>query len=169
MIIREKNGTLHQTDTANRQLERIGLEWHETGKKIMHKKTDSGRAVILKLFGESESLAHDDVVYADEALVIAVDILPTEAIVLQPASLRDMALICYELGNKHLPLFYDDGELSMPYDGPVFTLLSKAGYNPVKQSRRLLHPMRTSVAAHRHEGVSLFSRILQLTTPSDAP
>lgn len=167
MIIQEKTGTLQQVEKGNRQIERVNLEWHETAKKILHKKTDTGRAVIMKLFKEGECLAQDDVVYTDDQLIICIEILPTEAIVLQPASLKDMAYVCYEIGNKHLPLFYHEGELAMPYDEPVFRMLVKAGYNPVRENRKLLQQVKTSVTAHRHAGTTLLSKILQLTAPSD--
>lgn len=167
MIIQEKIGSLQHTATGNRRIERVNLEWHETAKKILHKKTDTGRAVIMKFFTEGESLAQDDILYMDHELVICTNILPTEAIVLLPASLKAMAYVCYEIGNKHLPLFYQDGELAMPYDEPVFRMLVKAGYDPRKENRKLFAQMKTSVAAHRHTGSTLFSKILQLTSPSD--
>lgn len=168
MIIQQKTGTLQQIKPGDRQVEQIGLEWYETGKKILHKRTDAGRAVVLKLLNEAAPLQQDDVVYMDDALLIAIRILPAEAIVLQPATLHEMAMACYEIGNKHLPLFYQDGILTMPYDTPVFNQLLKAGYQPQKENRQLLYPLKTSVMAHRHTGSSLFSKILQLTNSPDA-
>ena len=169
MIIQNKIGSLQQIDQGNRVLETVGLQWHESAKKILHKKTDRGRAVVCKLLNVAEGLQQDDVVYMDDSLIISISILPCEAIVLQPRSLQEMAMACYEIGNKHLALFYEDGELSMPFDAPVFNQLLRAGYKPLQEERRLLHPLKTSVTAHRHTGTSLFSKILELTAPSDAP
>ncbi len=78
-----------------------------------------------------------------------------------------MASVCYEIGNKHLPLFYESDELLVPYEDPLFRLLAAGGFNPVREKRKLLQPLKTTVAAHGHNGgSSLFSKILQLTTPS---
>jgi urease accessory protein len=51
----------------------------------------------------------------------------------------------------------------MPYDAPVFRMLQAAGFKPVQQVRKLLYPLRTTVAAHSHDN-SLFSKILKLTS-----
>jgi urease accessory protein len=84
--------------------------------------------------------------------------------------MHDMAYVCYEIGNKHLPLFYDKDELLVPYDAPVFRMLEASGFNPVRQQRKLLSQLKTTVAPHNHAGTreSLFSKILQLTNAADA-
>src|SRR3954464_5751344 len=130
MIIREKIGTLKDIDPVNRVIERLPLPWYESGKRILHKRTDKGREVVLKFMKENPNLSQDDVVYADDRLMIVIDIEPCEAIVLEPSSLYDMALICYEIGNKHLPLFYDNGQLLIPFDATFFRWLEKSGYSP---------------------------------------
>ena len=59
-----------------------------------------------------------------------------------------MASVCYEIGNKHLPLFYEDDELLLPYEAPLFQLLLAAGYDVKQGKRKLLDPLRTSVTPH---------------------
>ncbi len=148
MLIEKKIGSFKSMVPGCRRVETIALHWYETAKKILHKKTDAGREVVLKLFNETERLTQDDVMYTSEDLVICIDIIPAKAIVLRPASAKDMAWLCYEIGNKHLPLFYDDEELSMPYEDPVFTMLVAAGFTPLIENRKLLLQLKTSVAPH---------------------
>ncbi len=168
MLLKEKIGSLKDTQAGSRHIDYIHLHWHETAKKILHKKTSGGLEIRMKFFNETESLQQDDIVYADEELLICIEIVPVKAMVLMPASMEEMARICYELGNKHLPLFYENGQLAMPYEAPVFNLLLAAGYQPVMEERKLLQPMKTSVTPHGHNsGGSLFSKILQLTKPAD--
>ena len=168
MLIKQKIGSLNDMEVGSRRIEYLHLQWYEVSKKILHKKTDQNREVTMKFFGGDESLQQGDVVYTDSDLLICIDIVAVKAIVCKPASIHEMALLCYEIGNKHLALFYDNGELAMPYDDPVFKMLTAAGFNPVIENRKLLLQMKTSVTPHGHgNSTSLFSKILQLTSSAD--
>lgn len=168
MIINKKIGNLASFSIKDRKIDRLSLEWYECNKRIVTKRTESGREVTLKFLGEAQKLTQDDVLYADAENYIVVTVLPCETIVLKPSSLYEMALVCYEIGNKHLPLFYADDFLVMPYDAPTYRLLQASGFAPVIEKRKLLHQLRTTVLPHAHNGSeSLFSKILKLTTPAN--
>ena len=168
MLIKQKIGSLKNIEPGGRHIECIHLQWYEMAKKILHKKTDKGREVVMKFFREGESLLQDDVIYADDDLLICIDVLPVKAIVLTPASMWEMAYLCYEIGNKHLPLFYEGEQLAMPYEDPVYNMLVAAGYQPLIENRKLLLQMKTSVTPHGDaNATSLFSKILQLTNAAD--
>ncbi len=168
MIIKEKAGNLSSFDVAHRSIERVSLEWFEVNKRILHKRTQAGREIVLKFMNEAQGLTHDDVLWSDETAVIVVDIKTDEAIVVKPTSMHQMAALCYEIGNKHLPLFYSNDEIMVPYEAPLFKLLSAAGYEPRKENKRLTNQLKTTVTPHDNSGSkpSLFTKILQLTTPS---
>ncbi len=165
MLIQQKAGNMATTPPNGRHIDWLPLEWYESNKRILRKRTLSGREIALKFLHENPALTQGDILYADEQTLIAIDILPCEVIAIQPASMYEMASVCYEIGNKHLPLFYEDGVLLVPYEAPLFNLLDAGGLAPHREKRKLLHPLKTTVAAHGH-GSSLFSKILQLTTPS---
>jgi urease accessory protein len=78
-----------------------------------------------------------------------------------------MASVCYEIGNKHLPLFYESDELLVPFELPLFRLLSAQGYDVKQEERKLLQPLKTTVSPHEHGGSSLFSKIMKLTTSNE--
>ena len=167
MVIKEKRGNLSNINDKCRFIDRLSLEWYETNKRILHRQTGSGKEVTLKFLTEAPNLQQDDVLYEDENSLIVVEILSCEAIVLKPASLYAMAYACYEIGNKHLPLFYENDSLLIPYEAPLFRTLQAAGFEPQRQHRKLLHPIRTTVLPHTHTGEkkeSLFTKILNLTT-----
>jgi urease accessory protein len=167
MIIKQKLGTLGDFVQDRRIIDRVELEWYETNKRILHKKTLAGREIVLKFLKEQPLLTEDDVVYEDTSLLIVVLIKPCEVIAVRPSSLYQMASLCYEIGNKHLPLFYEKDEVLVPYETPVFNLLTAAGFDPIRTIRKLLYPLKTSVIPHHHSGTTgLFSKILQLTTPA---
>jgi len=168
MIIHKKMGTIKDYTTEDLILDLLPIEWYETNKRILHKQTKSGKQVVLKFLNESPDLMQDDVIFADEQYIVAIDIQPCDAIIIQPASMQQMAAVCYEIGNKHLPLFLQGDEVLVPYEAPLFSMLTAAGYNPLREKRKLVHLVRTTVSPHGHSGNgSLFSKILQLTNLSN--
>lgn len=143
----------------------LSLEWFETGKKILHKRSALGKEIVLKRINETTALEQDDVVFADDQHLIVIDILPCSTIRIQPKTMYAMAQVVYEIGNKHLPLFYQDDALLVPFEKPLFQVLQAAGFEPKAETAKLLHPLKTTVAPHGHgnNNPSLFSRILQMT------
>lgn len=168
MVIKQIIGTLKNVDEDNLTIDWLPLEWYETGKRILHKKTVSGKEVVLKLLNNPQPLQQNDVVYKDEERLIVIDIKPCTTIIIRPETMYQMASVVYEIGNKHLPLFYEADTLLVPFEQPLFHLLKAAGFAPEKSERKLLYPLKTSVAPHGHGGgESLFSKILKLTTPAN--
>lgn len=168
MIIHKKLGRLNDIILEDRYIDLLPIEWYETNKRILHKQTNSGKPVVIKFLNQSPDLTQDDVIFADGQCIVAIDIQPCDAIIIQPASMQQMAAVCYEIGNKHLPLFLQGDEVLVPYEAPLLRMLTAAGFNPLREKRKLLHPLRTTVSPHGHSGnVSLFSKILQLTNSSN--
>jgi urease accessory protein len=170
MIIKEKLGTLSSFAMNGRTIDRLPLEWYECNKRILHKRTELGRELMLKFLNSAPNLQQDDVLLADEQILVVVEVLPCETIVLRPSTMHQMAYACYEIGNRHLPLFMEGDALLLPHEAPVFRLLQAAGFAPQVEKRKLLNPLRTTVTPHQHAGEgkeSLFSKILKLTAPSN--
>lgn len=167
MIVKEKIGNLELFAVNNRNIDYVLLDWYETNKRILHKKTNTGREVSMKFLQESPQLTVGDIIYEDDFSLIAIDIKDCDAIIIRPRSMHEMAAICYELGNKHLPLFYQDEEVLVAYEAPLFKLLKAGGYVVEQANKKLLQPLRTSVAPHGDGNSSLFNRILKLTTDKE--
>jgi urease accessory protein len=164
MIIKTKLGKLESLGVGEKQIDYLDLEWYELSKRIINKSTRSGREVFLKFLGQSEPFQQDDVLYADQDQVIAVDVIACDAIELHPSSMFEMASLCYEIGNKHVPLFYEGETILVPFELPLFRLLENSGFNPRKVQKKLLHSFKTTVSPHEHvSGNSLFTRIMRLT------
>ncbi|WGE31673.1 urease accessory protein UreE [Actinobacillus genomosp. 2] len=135
----------------NQQIDTVELQWYESERNILRKTSKSGREVAFRLLKEGQRLKHDDVVFVSESLVITIEIVPSEVIVLSPKTLPEMARACYEIGNKHSPLFLDGDEVTLPYDKPMFEWLQAAGFEPKKAERRLSQALRANSAqGHGH-------------------
>ena len=168
MLIQQKTGNLSSFETGKRIIDTVSLEWYEVSKRILHKRTSNGEDLILKFMGENQHLSQDDILYYDEERVIAVDILPCEVMIIHPADMFQVASVCYEIGNRHLPLFINDDEILIAFERPLFRLLCASGYNLERGYRKLTNPLKTTVSAHVDSGSSetLFSKIMKLSSLS---
>jgi urease accessory protein len=127
----------------------------------MRKRTRAGKEMAMRFLRERPGLKEGDILYADERVVIVVEIIPCEALVLRMGSLQTVASVCYEIGNRHLPLFISDGELLVPFDEPLFRWLVAGKYDVSKGERKLLYPLKSTVAGHVHStGGGLLTKIL---------
>ena len=162
MLVKEKIGNLELFAVNNRNIDYVLLDWYETNKRILHKKTLLGREISMKFLNENPQLGVGDIIYEDDFGLVAVDIKECEAIVIRPRSMYEMASVCYEIGNKHLPLFYQDEEILVAYEAPLFKLLSAGGYAITQQKRKLTRPLKTTVTPHGKSN-TVFSKIMKLT------
>lgn len=163
MLIQTKIGKLCAANTTGKTIDRLQLEWYETRKRILRKQTAGGKDVSIKFLDENPDLTEGDILFEDENNIVAVSVLPCECIVIKPVNMFEMASVCYEIGNKHLPLFYEEEYLLVPFDAPLMRLLSAQGYAIKKEDRKLVQPLKTTVAPHSDGSNSLFSKIMKLT------
>jgi urease accessory protein len=54
--------------------------------------------------------------FEDEQIIIAIEVLPCDCLVIQLKDMFEMASVCYEIGNKHLPLFFEENALLVPFE-----------------------------------------------------
>lgn len=163
MLLQKKIGNLQSHIVNGKTIDWLQLEWYETRKRIFRKQTKSGKDVSIKFLNENPELTEGDILFEDGNSVIAISVLPCDCIVIQPVNMFEMASVCYEIGNKHLPLFYEEESLLVPFDAPLMRLLSAQGYEVKKEERKLLQPLKTTVAPHSDGSNSLFSKIMKLT------
>lgn len=168
MIINQKIGRLNPYDINQQKVDYILLEWYETRKRIWRKTTQSGIEISMKFLDENPDLTEGDILFADDTSIIAVLVNPCECIVVQPKNMFEVASVCYEIDNKHLPLFYEKDLLLVPFEMPLYNLLISQGYNVQQEKRKLIQPLKTTVSPHGGgNSDSLFSKIMKLTSPSE--
>lgn len=150
MIIKEILGNKSNMDLANLEIDLLELEWFETSKRIQSKTTNSGVQVSIKILKEGQHLSQDDVLFRDNNNAIIINIRECEAIVVAPSSLLEMGTVCYEIGNKHAPIFIQDNQVLIPFEEPLFKWLSASGYRPLKENRQLKNMLKSTQASHGH-------------------
>jgi urease accessory protein len=166
IVVKEKLGNIQATSTLNRNIDILAIEWHETGKRILHKKTSQGKGIAIKFLNENPDLREGDILWQDETNIVVVEINPCECIVINPGDMINASAASYEIGNRHLPLFYEGDELLIPYDVPLYNLLQSLGYTVKVEKRKLNGQFHTTILPHLQVDVTGINKINQLTTIS---
>jgi urease accessory protein len=153
MICEKILGTL--ADFPGKTIDYVTIEWHEINKRL-HKKTSRGGAEIAVRLGDEilgHGLRQDDVLGLEGDKVYAVDIPAFEVLVIRVDDPRLGEKVCWEIGNKHAPLFWGAaGEFITPYDLPIETLLRRLhGVGVERQTQKVDFSQAISGAAHGHE------------------
>ena len=150
IIISEKLGTIKEPRFQHLVKDKLKLEWYETDKRILQKNTEHGKHIALKFLGSAPAFREGDVIWSDDGSVIVISLMPCECIILKPKDPLELATVCYEIGNRHLPIFYSEGELRVAFEWPLFNLLNVLGYNVAKGISVLNHPLRSTITSVPH-------------------
>jgi len=144
MLVTEIIGNINFFNTNNRKIDYLILEWHETNKRILHKKTIGGLDVIMEFVKQNPSLSEGDIIYEDDFNVIAIEIKECETIVLLPKSMLEIGRMCNEIGESGQQVFYQSDEILIAFEDSLFRSLSAAGYDMSVENRKLVTPLLKS-------------------------
>lgn len=157
MICEKILGTLDPQNPSGKTIEYVDMDWDEAFKKIHKKITDAGTEVGIRMDDSilTRGLQEGDILCEDDARIIAVRILPCEVIrvTVAPDHRFMTAKVCYEIGNRHAPLFYGEEEDTFitPYNEPMLQMLSRLhGVTAVRSVEKLDFGKRISSGAPGH-------------------
>ena len=131
MICEKVLGKLGDPQFAGRKVDYVDVEWHEAFSRLHRKKSSEGEDVGIRMEHEvlHRGLRQDDVIYADDQKVIAVNIPPCQAIraEVRKDHPRQIAKLCYEVGNTHTSMFRgeDDFVFYAPYHQALLDKISR--------------------------------------------
>ncbi|WP_300675486.1 urease accessory protein UreE [Soonwooa sp.] len=169
MIINETIGNIIDKPIVDKSIDYLDLEWFETTKRIQRKKTRQGDDIAIKFLREGQRLREGDILFENDQKAIVVNVLETEAIVITPTSMLEMGTVCYEIGNKHIPLFIQEDKVLLPFEMPMYRWLEASNFRPEKETVKLLNLLKSNVEPHGHGsiGSTLFTKILKMASPKD--
>ena len=144
MLVTEIIGNINFFNTNNRKIDYLILEWHETNKRILHKKTIAGLDVVMEFVKENPALSEGDIIYEDDFNVIAIELKDCDTIVLRPKSMLEMGRICNEIGESGQQVFYQSDEILIAFEDSLFRSLLAAGYDMSVENRKLVTPLLKS-------------------------
>lgn len=122
-------GALNGAAKADREIDYAPIEWFDTEKAIIKLVTQSGREIGVKQ-KSGERLHDGDIIYSDEKIIIAVKIQPSKLIHVKFEDICAAGRVCYELGNRHLPVLINKDGVTVPYDEPTALYLKGLGFKP---------------------------------------
>lgn len=156
MLCEQVLGKREDLDVSGKTVEYVNIEWHEAFKRIHKKITDQGREVGIRMDDSilSRGLFQGDVIYQDENVTVVVNTPPCEIIeiTLAPGHEKMAAKVCYEIGNRHAPLFWGEKDTFITiYNEPMLVMLSKIhGVTAEKKTAKLDFDRRISASIHNH-------------------
>ena len=143
-VIRNAKGE----DLSSKEVDFFDIEWFESTRKLLRKVSHKGEEVGLRILKENLRLKHHDVLWEDGNKILLVNVLPSDAVVVQPKTMREMGTICFEIGNQHIPIF-----------------MKKGGYEPFKAQRIFEDMLKASsdheapAKDHKIDTDQLFSKV----------
>jgi len=133
----------------------LAIEWYEATKRIQRLRTAEGMDIAIRLLGNTACLKEGDILYEDDEKVVIVTIRPCSVIKVIAADFLDIAYLCSEIGNKHLPLFVEANEW-----------LSKHGFGPELCERQLLYQLNANVGSRHHEQLKFSTKNISIMIDS---
>ncbi len=128
MLVTEILGNLRDIKDTDMQIDSILIEWFNTRKRIARYTSMQGKDIALKFEKPlSIGLNHGDIVFKDEKSIIAISIVPTHILNIYAKTELDIAKLCYEIGNYHLPLFLGENAFHFrtPFELPLQRVLDR--------------------------------------------
>lgn len=156
MLIQNKLGNINQVNIEHKQVDYVTIKWYEANKRILVKQTQSGTSIAIQFLDKNPEFTQGDILFMNEQTIIAIDIAACNCLVIVPKNAFEVAAICYEIGNKHIPLYFENDVLLVPFEQPLFSLLVAQGYQVKQQQAKLLQPIKTTVAPHSIDTSMLF-------------
>jgi urease accessory protein len=144
MVIEKIIGKLQATP-VNKRVDTVPYEWFEQNHRILKRTASSGEEIRLRLL---EPLCDGGILFEDEEKVIVLSLTPCELTRVNVASKREMGRLCWEMGNRHLPLAIDEEGICTPYDQPTFAYLQKLGFHCERVTAKFTP--ESSVRGHGH-------------------
>ncbi len=130
-------------------IDRVPIEWYEVHKKTLRKISRQGLEVGIRR-QEGTPLQDGDILWQEGSHLLVVEIAKCECLALKPATMLEMAEACYAIGNRHAPLFFEEGELLTPYDEPLMTALARLDLPNYRKTARLTRSIGGSNGGHVH-------------------
>lgn len=155
MIITKICGKLSSPEFQGKKVDALYLDDTEAQKHILRKTTEGGRDIALRLDAAQQlrGLQDGDVLLAEGDTVVAVRLLPVPALVVKPKDAREIARFCYEVGNRHAPLYAPGGAFdcfAVRYDASMEALLEKLDISFEKEDIVLDRQFQLKLLTHHH-------------------
>ena len=132
IIVEEIVTTQKELSPTERDL--VRLDWEARQKCRQRLRTADGREIGLAL-PTGTRLSPGDVLYRDADVEIVVEGKFEKVFVLRPEQREAFGLACYQIGNLHRPIGFDDGAILVPYEPVLEKQLTRLGFTYTVEER----------------------------------
>ena len=157
MICEKILGKVTDEEFKGKKIDYVDIFWDEAFEKLHRKTSAAGVELGIRLDDSvlTKGLRQDDVLAVEGDTVYAVRIPPCEILIVRidPRHPKMTAKVCYEIGNRHAPLFWgnEEGTFITPYNEPMRAMLEKLhGVSVEKAETALDFDRRISASVHSH-------------------
>lgn len=141
-------GKAEDFDLSKYEVDKVKLDHHEMNKS--HQKVVSEKGTVIGISLDSKQvLSHGSVLYKDDDRIILVEGKDEDVFVIEPKGEMEWGMTCFNLGNLHCMVYFDNNLILVPYD-PVLERTIKKLHVNFKHERRMLSGVRASLHQH-HE------------------
>jgi urease accessory protein len=141
-------GNLDDFAVGGRAVERVPLASSAMLKRVLRLPSSIGDLGLV--FEDERRLRDGDVLVADDARVIAVQVVPDEILVVSPASIAQAVEVAHALGNRHIPIIREGDTIVVGYVSALEDLLRTLGVRYERVNRVLERPFVYAHAPHEH-------------------
>jgi urease accessory protein len=141
-------GNLHDFPVGARTLERLPVPSHAMTRRLLRLPSSIGDLGLLLEGGLR--IRDGDVLVADEARVIAVEVLAEDVLIAYPDSIAQAVEIAHALGNRHVPVIREGDTIVVSYAAPLEELLERSRVRYERRARVLDRPFVHAHAPHTH-------------------
>ena len=155
MIINKTEGSIEDKRFEGLSIDYADIPWYDSGKRIHKLMTNKGINIGIRLDSDvvNRGLLQGDVLKVMDGEAIVINIIEEKCIAVKINDLKTVAKVCYEIGNRHAPLFYseDYSELILPYDKPMFEMLKKLEAEAYVKNTRIHRDKSISSVNNSHD------------------
>ncbi len=156
MIVETVLGNVNDAQFKWIEVKHVSFDWFECAKRLHRKAASDGADIVIRLDHHTahRGLYQGDVLAREGDALYAVDILPCDCITVEVHDSKRLAKLCYEIGNRHAPLFYGDSDNTfvIPFDRPMADMIERLGYKYEVKRLKLSgsNAISAAISSHSH-------------------
>ena len=150
MVFERVLGNIKDIENINNyHVEKIILKSDDLLKRIIRVTSDHGHEYGISL-DKGKTLNNGDILLKDGHNLVIVQYESNDILVIKPTSINEMGKIAHALGNRHLPVQFENDTMIVEYDNLVEDKLKHDNINYSRENRVLEKAFRHVEFEHRH-------------------
>ncbi|QBQ42661.1 urease accessory protein UreE [Sphingobacterium psychroaquaticum] len=98
------------------------IEWYEVNKTLFNRKTVGGTPVTVRR-DVGQSIKNEELISTVDGMVVRIRIKPCTCMILTTENMATLGSFCFDVGNRHLPVFLIGKSVAVAYDARLYQAL----------------------------------------------